>query len=419
MTSISQNANNFSQTLVQRLRATAKRIGVQTLPRKANQPKTCPHGGRVYETIGQDFSQLESRKEVLAADVLDAWYPPAPSVLKVLEDNLTWSARTSPPLHADGLREVIAKNRGIEPSQIVLGCGSSDLIFRIVPEFLDGSGPIVIPQPSYAEYRHVLTNLHGRSVVPFYTDSNDFVLNVEELLRFAKSVAASSVCLVNPCNPTGFALTKDKMLQLLDALERLRIVVDETYIDYIGKEESLETLVEKYPNLLILKSVSKFYALSGMRIGYAVTSAKRAIQYRNATPPYIVSTPGQMAAIAAFNAEEYYLDRVAQTHRLRQSFSEALEKLPGIRVMPSNINCLLLDLRETGWVAHEFWEELRRKKLLSRDISHQGLEESGRYIRVAVLSESDNLKMVEIISEVLAMKSPVANDDSFSEILCA
>jgi histidinol-phosphate/aromatic aminotransferase/cobyric acid decarboxylase-like protein len=289
----------------------------------------------------------------------------------------------------------------------------------VVPKFLDGTGPIVIPQPSYAEYRHVLTNLHGRSVASFYTDSNDFVLDVEELLSFAKSVNAGGLCLVNPCNPTGFALPRDQMIRLLDGLDGTPIVVDETYIDYIGKENSLEPLVEKYPNLLILKSVSKFYALSGMRIGYAVAAASVARRFQLETPPYIVSTPGQMAAIAAFEAEDYYLDRVKQTHQLRESFAANLSKIPGLRVIPSNINCMLLDLKQTGWKAAEFWEELQGRKLLCRDIGHQGLKETDRYVRVAVLNGEDNAKMTAIISEVVMQRFNTTEDESYSDSLCA
>ena len=369
------------------------------------EPETCPHGGRVYDTVGQDFSRLDALDEVLAADVLDAWYPPAPSVLEQLSNNLAWCARTSPPVHADGLRDVIAKSRGIESSQIVLGCGSSDLIFRVVPKFLGGTGSIVIPQPSYAEYRHVLTNVHDREVAPFFTDGEDFVLQVDALTEFANSVDASAICLVNPCNPTGFALKREQMVQLLDGIGNKQIVVDETYIDYIGKENSLEQLVEHYPNLLILKSVSKFYALSGMRIGYAVTSAKRAKRFQLETPPYIVSTPGQMAAIAAFESESYYIERVEETHRLRDSLSARLNALPGLRVMPSNINCILLDLNDTGWTAADFWSEMQARKLLCRDIGHQGLTDATRYVRLAVLNEDDNEKMVTMISAVISTPS--------------
>lgn len=394
--------------VVESARAGVKRVGVPAKSDKLEEPETCPHGGRVYDTIGQDFTKLDALEEVIPADVLDAWYPPAPSVLQQLNDNLAWCARTSPPVHAEGLRAAIASSRGIQTSQIILGCGSSDLIFRVVPKFLSGNGPVVIPQPSYAEYRHVLTNIHGREVLPFFTDESDFELDVEALTEFAKASNASAICLVNPCNPTGFALPKSKMIRLLDGIGETRIVVDETYIDYIGKENSIETYVEQYPNLMILKSVSKFYALSGMRIGYAVAAAGVAKRFQLETPPYIVSTPGQMAAIAAFEAEHYYLDRVEETHRLREEFSAQLKNLPGLRVMPSNINCVLLDLKGTGWTAAEFWTEMLSRKLLCRDIGHQGLRDPTRYVRVAVLSKDANDKMVSMISAVILSKLDVA-----------
>ena len=407
MTSTVRNPADLNKEDVDSDRAGVKRVGVPNPVQVPKELETCPHGGRVYDTIGQDFTKLEALDEVLAADVLDAWYPPAPAVLKKLSDNLAWCARTSPPVHADGLRGAIAASRNIQTSQIVLGCGSSDLIFRVVPKFLAGEGPIVIPQPSYAEYRHVLTNLHGREVLPFYTDVSDFILDVDALAKFAKASKASAICLVNPCNPTGFALPKEKMIRLLDSIGQIGIVVDETYIDYIGKGNSIESCVEQYPNLMVLKSVSKFYALSGMRIGYAVAAASVAKQFQIETPPYIVSTPGQMAAIAAFEAEDYYLDRVEETHRLREDFSGKLRSLPGLRVMPSNINCILLDLKKTGWTAAEFLGEMVNRKLLCRDIGHQGLSDPTRYVRVAVLSEDANDKMVAMISAVILSKHDV------------
>ncbi|MBT6491929.1 MAG: histidinol-phosphate aminotransferase family protein [Deltaproteobacteria bacterium] len=407
MTSTVRNPADLNKEDVDSERAGVKRVGVPNPTQAPKELETCPHGGRVYDTVGQDFTKLEALDEVLAADVLDAWYPPAPAVLKKLSDNLAWCARTSPPVHAEGLRGAIAASRNIQASQIVLGCGSSDLIFRVVPKFLAGEGPIVIPQPSYAEYRHVLTNLHGREVLPFYTDESDFILDVDALAKFAKASKASAICLVNPCNPTGFALPKDKMIRLLDSIGQMSIVVDETYIDYIGKGNSIESCVEQYPNLMVLKSVSKFYALSGMRIGYAVAAVSVAKQFQIETPPYIVSTPGQMAAIAAFEAEDYYLDRVEETHRLREGFSGKLRSLPGLRVMPSNINCLLLDLKKTGWTAAEFLDEMVNRKLLCRDIGHQGLSDPTRYVRVAVLSQDANDKMVAMISAVILSKHDV------------
>lgn len=395
---------DLNEEVVDSARAGLKKVDLTSKAQVPLETETCPHGGRVYDTIGQDFTKLEALDDVLAADVLDAWYPPAPSVLKQLGDNLAWCARTSPPVHAEGLRGAIASSRKIQTSQIILGCGSSDLIFRVVPKFLEGEGPIVIPQPSYAEYRHVLTNIHGREVVPFFTDESDFVLDVDALSKFANASKASAICLVNPCNPTGFALPKDKMLRLLGGIGETRIVVDETYIDYIGKENSIETCVEQYPNLMILKSVSKFYALSGMRIGYAVAAATVAKKYQLETPPYIVSTPGQMAAIAAFEAEDYYLERVTQTHGLREEFSRSLGSLPGLRVVPSKINCVLLDLKDTDWTATEFCAEMLGRKLLCRDIGHQGLSDPTRYVRIAVLSKNLNDKMVAMISVVILSK---------------
>ena len=115
-----------------------------------------------------------------------------------------------------------------------------------------------------------------------------------------------------------------------------------------------------------------------------------------------------MAAIAAFESEPYYLEKVQETHRLRNVLSDKLSALPGLRVMPSHINCILLDLKDTGWKAADFWSELQSRKLLCRDIGHQGLTDETRYVRLSVLSEDKNETMVTLISAVILSKHNVA-----------
>src|SRR5262245_16332275 len=88
---------------------------------------SCYHGGAFFEAIGERFDTLERRRRIIPADVLDAWFPPAPAVLRTLRSHLDWVVRTSPPTHGEGLVAAIAHARGVPAESIVLGGGSSDL----------------------------------------------------------------------------------------------------------------------------------------------------------------------------------------------------------------------------------------------------------------------------------------------------
>ena len=358
-------------------------------------------GGLVYDHIQRDFSSMGELDRVIPADVLDAWYPPAPLVLERIAAHLEWASHTSPPLHGQGLRSELARRRAIDPAHIVLGCGSSDLIFRLVPHFLSLPGPIAIPAPCYGEYGHVLEQIHGRPVALFHTDRNGFEIDLDRFSAFIEKTSARGVCIVNPCNPSGRFIKRQELIELVAGLPDVRFVIDETYIEYLGAEHSLESLCMAHENLMIIKSMSKIYALSGVRVGYAVVGSAHARTFIRRTPPYIVSTLGQMAAITALRSMPYYERRLAETRRLRQDLSASLSRIPGIRVVPSVINSLLLDLAETSWTAARLVEALARQGLLCRDISSQGLSDPQRYLRLAVLGDAHNHRSVEIIRDVL------------------
>src|SRR6188474_2653130 len=102
----------------------------------------CFHGGAFFDAIGPDFQTLERRHEVINADVLDAWFPPAPAVLSALEDHLPWLLRTSPPIWSEGLVDTIASARGLEPECILAGPGSSALIYLALSHWLDGTSRV-------------------------------------------------------------------------------------------------------------------------------------------------------------------------------------------------------------------------------------------------------------------------------------
>lgn len=275
-------------------------------------PMACTHGGKGLESLA-----------VLGinADVLDAWFPPAPAIIDALAANVETDAKTTPPSGCRELLDALATNRGLDPKYFVFGAGSSDLIYRCFFAWLTPSSRVLLLDPTYAEYKHILSTI-GCEVVSLSVD-NTHKLTVSCI---PDSRNFDLVVLVNPNSSTSiFSETLEEITQLFH--ENTRIWIDETYIEYVGKERSLERMVPKSPNIIICKSMSKAYALSGLRVGYICAHPIQLDEIKRRTPPWIVSRLAQRAAVVALQNEEYYLTQYIKTHKLRSELVDCLERL--------------------------------------------------------------------------------------------
>lgn len=135
------------------------------------------HGGRSFHAIGVDLSAPERERDIVTADVLDSWFDPSLRVLERLRNNLPFLLRNSPPLHAEGMVQEIAHARGLHERSIVVGAGSSSLIFSALPRLLPKGARVLMLDPMYGEYKQVCnTLLRARTTVHQLTAENDFAL---------------------------------------------------------------------------------------------------------------------------------------------------------------------------------------------------------------------------------------------------
>jgi len=121
----------------------------------------CFHGGAFFEAAGEAFETLYRSTEVINADVLDAWFPPAPGVVSAVQEYLPWLLKTSPPQDSKGLVQAIADTRGVPADSIAVGAGSSSLIYLAFREWLTRNSRVLLPDPTYGEYAHVLERVIG------------------------------------------------------------------------------------------------------------------------------------------------------------------------------------------------------------------------------------------------------------------
>lgn len=372
-----------------------------TLPFAFDVPAPCFHGGAFFEAIGERFDHLQRSAEIINADVLDAWYPPAPAVLSAVSEQLSWLARTSPPTRCRGLIETIAQVRGVAPCNILAGAGSSDLIFRVLPRWLNRDSRVLILEPMYGEYAHVLESVIGCRVERLkLSEESHFQVPLDELIVRARQ-DVDLVILVNPNSPTGQHVSREELEATLRCFpESVRVWVDETYVEYAGSEQSLEKFAAQSHNVVVCKSMSKIYALSGMRVAYLCGGPHLLESLHPVTPPWVVGLPAQLAAVRAMESEQYYAEMIQQTHELRENLSRHLELL-GWHVIPGIANFLLCRLPDSGPDTDGLIAAAQRYGLFLRNPAPSGSAAGTRWIRVAVKDAATNDRLLTILRTIL------------------
>lgn len=361
-------------------------------------PSDCYHGGSFFKAIGEDLQTLNKAKQIINADVLDAWFPPSPNVLKKLTENLPFLMQTSPPTHAQGLVKIIAEVRGIKEQYILPGAGSSDLIFLSLTKLLNKKSNVLIIDPCYGEYIHVLENVIQCCVTRFniYRDEG-FIINTGNLLKEINK-GYDMVVLVNPNSPTGVHTQKKVLEELLLKIPVSTIVwLDETYIEFVGSSESLEKFAIKTENVIVCKSMSKVYALSGVRAAYLCCSPHLIEILKQFTPPWAISLPAQAAAITALLDSKYYQQKYAETNILRNRLKQDLQQLGVDEVINGVANFLLFYLPAHFPQIDKFLESCKQKNLYLRDVSNMGKNIGLNAVRIAVKDEVTNNRMIDII----------------------
>jgi len=370
-----------------------------SIPDKIN---SCYHGGDFFDAIGDEFETLDLRQEVINADVLDAWFDPAPNVIEALSFSLSWILKTSPPTSNEGMCRMLARSRKVLDDNILAGAGSSDLIFLGLRHWIKSDSRVLILDPMYGEYAHVLEKVIKCKVDRLTLQrENNYKVRMEELSNCLQRIY-DWVILVNPNSPTGQYIPKEELEILLkSAPEKTNFWIDETYLEYVAHAQSLEQYSSTSKNVVICKSLSKIFALSGARCAYLCGPSHLVNELRLITPPWAVSLSGQIAVCEALRNLAYYHERWIETRLLREGLALGLTRL-GWEVVPGCANFLLCHLPSDQPEASALILACRKHGLFLRNVVNMGQCFDNHSIRIAVKDAETNLKMITILRKVLS-----------------
>jgi histidinol-phosphate aminotransferase len=264
-------------------------------------------------------------------------YPPSERVLAALQSIGERLVRRYPDNQNGMLRSAVARHYGRNEDEVFCGNGSSEIISLLFKAFLGPGRRIAIPDPSFALYQTVAA-IH-RTACERIPNLEDLSIDVEALVRST----ADAAVLVNPHAPSGKLLPLDEVERIAKHYRGL-IIVDEAYIDFCsdvhGAPPTALPLLGKYPNLLILRTFSKAYAMCGMRVGYCFASPALIGALNKAKDLYNVDQVSAVLAAAALSDEAYLKQTTAAIRRTRDAFSAAMTGL-GFHVYSSDTNFVL------------------------------------------------------------------------------
>ncbi len=350
------------------------------------------HGGNIY-LLAESLGMKEDAIMDFSASINPLGVPD--SVVAAIKENLKHLFHYPDP-EAKKLRRKISEHIGVGAESILCGNGSTELIFLVVRAL--SPARVLIPAPTFSEYERACIQ-NGAAIVTYpLREEHNFDIDAKELiLAMGAGNALSSRCnmvfLCNPNNPTGRLMSKEDMLKISDAAKRLAcvLVVDEAFIDFCSNSSIIDE-VRNNPYLVVLRSLTKMYALSGLRVGYAVLPASLLESLKEAKEPWTVNTLAQIAGVTALDDDEYTAETFRMIEEEKRFLEEGFRAL-GISFFPSSANFYLLQTERAAEIA----AHLRGKGILVRDCStFSGLDSS--YIRVAVKARSENVRLLEEIS---------------------
>jgi threonine-phosphate decarboxylase len=298
---------------------------------------------------------------------------------------------------ATELRDALARRHGVRPFEVCPVNGSTELI-HLLPRLIPGSRALIVAPP-FSEYASALEK-GGWEVHYFILEpGNDFSLSLPKLAERLED-GFDLLILANPGNPTGALVPLPDVIELL---ELCRIsgtvpVIDEAFMDFREEESAISAVVSDGHGV-VSRSVTKFYALPGLRLGYAVAAAGVIEQVSRLVPPWSVGTLAQAAGVAAL-ADDAYRERTLRLiARERKFLAAGLAALPGLRPFPSAANYLLVELA-SALSATILRDRLLPHRILIRDCANfPGL--SNRFFRVAVRGHEDNRQLLFSLAEIL------------------
>jgi len=284
---------------------------------------------------------------------------------------------------------MLAEINGVTEDNILLGNGSMEIIRLISQAYFEKGDKVLIPQPTFGEYQ-TACSIAGVEVVKIWSAEEDnYAFKADELISSIHKHKPKAVFICNPNNPTGQYLKSKELKDLSNASEDSLIILDEAYIAFTEKSWPSQGLIDK-DNVIIVRSMTKDYALAGLRLGYAIAGSEIITSLRKVRPPWNVNAVAQKAGVAALEDGGYLKECEAGIIEAKEYLICELGKL-GFNIIPSRTNFFLMRVKG----GKDFRKILLKSGLMVRDCTSFGLPQ---YVRISPRTMPECRKLVDTIN---------------------
>jgi len=352
---------------------------------------------------------LDNKQPVVSLDRNEYNYEASPLVAKTLKDfdpnELCTYTRWFQQGFKSELSQYISKFYGIPEPNIVIGYGGEDILKGAIHCFLSQGHQqrkIMIPTFSWWYYKSIAEEVNGQTIMyPLYEDGYDFRYDIAEIKKIAADEKPDIVLLASPNNPTGNSLSIDEIRDIANSISKETvIIIDEAYTLFSNRDLTyISALLKEFPNMLIIRTFSKFYGLPGLRLGYGFMGESLKSFSRFSTLYLGYNKLTEKIGIAALESTDYYNKNADLIQQDKELYKNELNKLDGFKVYNSDANFILVKYPTD--MKSRLQEALKEAGIIVKFMDEDGLR---THMRITIGRTAINQQVVDIIKQVAAAK---------------
>ena len=298
------------------------------------------------------------------------------------------------------LKKEISNYENINMENLFLGNGAAECIFNVV-RAINPKNTLLLA-PSFSEYEEAIKSIKSNIEYYFLKEENKFRIDNEILKRLTSNIDLLFIC--NPNNPTGVLTSKIHLEKIIKKASQnnIYVVVDESFMDFVkdSYKYSVKELLNKYTNLVIIKSVTKFYAIPGLRMGFGITKNKELLKnVDSVTMAWNVNSLASEATISGLRDKEYIEETIDYVQKEKEYLCNNLSKIKSINIFEPSVNFIFFSIDKDI----DLKKELLKQGIIIRSCSnYNGLDNS--FYRIAVRTREENDKILKVLNRVLNEK---------------
>ena len=330
--------------------------------------------------------------------LVNPYYPP-----KKLVDEMKAGFETLITQYPSGMRVnslLAAKNFGVNEKHIVIGNGAAELIKSLIESL---NGKLGVIRPSFEEYSH---RHNENDIVSFVPKTSDYSYGTDDLIDFFSNNRVENIVLINPDNPSGNYINKTDILRFVEwcKSESIRLILDESFVDFTDEKDATlisEKYLNQYPNMVVVKSISKSYGIPGLRLGILATADQALVAYiKKDVAIWNINSLGEFYMQIAEKYKKNYITSLDKLRIVRKKLFDDLSEINSLEVIKSQANYFMVKV--TGISSRQLTKKLLvENNILIKDLSSKMPKNDNNYVRIAVRREEENDMLISAIKEAL------------------